>query len=209
MSLRQLRAHQKRVLMQELGVEDDFLKVDTANLAVDSQGFFLPSNLQGLKNLISDLPHPLLFVEIGSWLGSSTRFLAQQTGGCVIAIDPWTGSAEHQKGEFRGMLPLLQQQFLRNCYAYRERILPIQRTSEDALALPIKDIDLLYIDGAHDYASVLADLRNWTPRLAPYGIVCGDDWNWGNEKPVRRAVVDFAKKAEKLVQSEGNFWWLA
>ena len=81
-------------------------------------------------------------------------------------------------------------------------------SSQQALSLPIKDVDLLYVDGAHDYESVLNDLRTWAPRVASYGVICGDDWLWGNDRPVQRAVQQFAEEKKRTVNAEGNFWRL-
>ena len=39
-------------------------------------------------------------------------------------------------------------------------------------------IDYVFIDGAHDYASVLADLTFWWPRVRVGGILAGDDWTY-------------------------------
>lgn len=47
---------------------------------------------------------------------------------------------------------------------------------------------MIFIDGNHDYESVLADLISWTPLITAGGLVCGDDWGWSS---VRRAVESF------------------
>ena len=37
--------------------------------------------------------------------------------------------------------------------------------------------DVIHIDGAHDYSSVMSDLRAWWPLLAPGGVLIGDDYH--------------------------------
>lgn len=207
-SLKEVRLTQKQELARRLGVSDAYDGYQPEAPVCDAQGFFLPSNADMLERLIRTLPNPILFVEVGSWLGSSTRFLAGKVGGCVVAIDHWGGSEEHQrKAEFSNLPPKLFDQFLTNCWHYRERILPVRMASQQALALPIEGIDLLYLDGAHDYESVTFDLENWSPRVAAHGLLCGDDWLWGGDKPVQRAVKDFAARVGRAVHSHGNFWW--
>lgn len=54
-------------------------------------------------------------------------------------------------------------------------------------------VDFIYIDGAHDYASVRADLDAWYPKLSDRGILAGHDFdNQPGHAGVRRAVTEFA-----------------
>ena len=69
-------------------------------------------------------------------------------------------------------------------------------------------IDLIYVDAAHDEKSVYADLSNWYPLVRKKGIICGDDWSWGNRYPVRRAVQRFAKERGLKVHVANNNFWL-
>jgi len=208
--MKRVRHQQKEKLLEKLNIPDGFSALPTDKISCDAQGFFLPSNEDRLSEVIKTLPNPIIFVEIGSWQGASTRFLASKVGGCVIAIDHWEGSQEHRnRPEYETILSSLYQQFLVNCYPYRDRIIPVRRSSRKALELDIQDIDLLYIDGAHDYHSVLFDLENWTPRLSPYGTVCGDDWLWGDDRPIQKAVYEFAESYAYEVHYSGNFWWLS
>ncbi len=48
-------------------------------------------------------------------------------------------------------------------------------------------VDLVYLDGSHDYASVCADIDAWLPRLRPGGRCAGHD-AW--QPDVRRALDD-------------------
>lgn len=208
--LKFLRRQQKDELLRQLDLSDDFATINPEARPCDAQGFFLPSNEAKLAEIIGTLANPLLFVEIGSWLGASTRFLASKVGGCVIAIDHWQGSQEHHGSvEYANVLPSLYQQFLTNCYAYRDRIVPVRLSSKSALELDIQGVNLLYVDGAHDYASVLFDLENWSLRISPHGVICGDDWLWGDDKPIQKAVREFAESRQYEVHSAGNFWWLS
>ena len=54
-----------------------------------------------------------IVVELGSWLGLSTRFIADHApGAIVIAIDHWEGSPEHHQHEqWRELLPTLYETF--------------------------------------------------------------------------------------------------
>lgn len=56
--------------------------------------------------------------------------------------------------------------------------------------------DLVYIDGDHTYAGVMADLEAWFGKVRPGGILCGDDFTW---KGVRDAVMEFMGTKNKNV----------
>lgn len=45
-----------------------------------------------------------------------------------------------------------------------------------AAAVPDRSLDFVYIDAAHDFASVAADLRAWSPKVKVGGIVAGHDY---------------------------------
>lgn len=53
----------------------------------------------------------------------------------------------------------------------------LREFSVDAAALiPDRSLDFVYIDAAHDFASVAADLRAWSPKVRIGGIVSGHDY---------------------------------
>ncbi len=45
---------------------------------------------------------------------------------------------------------------------------------------------VIYIDGDHEYESVLFDLRLWMRQLAAGGVLIGDDYSWPGVKRWRR-----------------------
>ncbi len=56
--------------------------------------------------------------------------------------------------------------------------------------------DLVYIDGDHTYAGVMADLETWYGKVRPGGILCGDDFTW---QGVYEAVMTFMAAKGKSV----------
>jgi predicted O-methyltransferase YrrM len=146
-------------------------------------------------------------VEVGSWLGCSTRHIATllPQGGKVYAVDHWLGSTEHVGNEF---VPQLYQQFLSNVIHAKltDRIVPVKMESVKA-AQHLKDlkVDLVYIDGAHDTESVLQDLRAWYPFVKGHGVICGDDWTCST---VADAVTLFAKENHLKIFQLRCFWKL-
>lgn len=87
-------------------------------LPFDGHGWFANENIHGLRKTLSQ-HKPLTIVEIGSWLGCSTRFIASliDDNTTFYAVDNWntTGSIGVQNDPAtRKKLPTLFQQFLSN-----------------------------------------------------------------------------------------------
>jgi predicted O-methyltransferase YrrM len=130
-------------------------------------------------------------VEIGSWKGKSTIWLAAgaRLAGArpVIAIDPHHGSVENPSAE-------TLRDFLRNLerMGLSEMVVPIVKRSEQAIAEVEGPIELLFIDGDHRPESVARDADLWLPRLADGGTVIFHDvasgaWE-GPRQVFRRSV---------------------
>src|SRR5690606_40474206 len=67
----------------------------------------LPIYARLLSRFLS--PQSVLVVELGSWLGKSTRFLLRQAPhATVVAIDHWKGSAEHQRRHRHRLISLYE-----------------------------------------------------------------------------------------------------
>lgn len=155
-------------------------------------------------------------IEIGSWLGASTRDIAKllPRHGVVFAVDTWKGSIEHQPGQHftHPAIGYLFQQFISNVIHenLERKIIPVRLSSVEA-AESLKPLgiraDFIYIDGAHDYDSVIADIRAWYPYLRKDGIFCGDDYTTPG---VAQAVHEFADENDLLFvrEREGHPWRL-
>jgi hypothetical protein len=128
-----------------------------------------------------------LVVELGGWVGLSTRFIADQAPhATVITIDHWLGSPEHhQKPEWKAMLPNLFETFLALCWDYRHRIVPLRMTTLEGMRLVASmglAPDLIYVDAEHSYEAVTGDLE-LIHELFPDALVVGDDYGWSGVAP--------------------------
>jgi len=150
-----------------------------------------------------------IVVELGSWLGKSTRHILDAApNALVIAVDHWKGSKEHNKRMKSKRLEKLYGTFLTNCWEYRDRLIPLRADTQiglDEIAKNKMAPDLIYVDAAHDYASVVADIKK-SITLFPDAQIVGDDWDWAKGKPVRRAATDCAKLYGFEIGFLGNTW---
>lgn len=80
------------------------------------------------------------------------------------------------------------------------------KTSEEASKLfSDKSLDIVYIDGLHDYNNVSKDIKLWLPKVRVGGILCGHDFNL-NHFAVVKAVDDILGCDNILVKGNVNMW---
>jgi MMP 1-O-methyltransferase len=128
-------------------------------------------------------------VEIGSWQGKSTIWLAkasQAVGGeRVYAIDPHPpgGNREHA---FRANIKRA---------GVDSMVLPIVKTSLQALRSWDRPVGLLWIDADHKYDSVRSDFYGWYSHVVNGGIIALHDTL--SEKGVKKFVSDHIDRLVK------------
>ena len=125
-----------------------------------------------LRDLAAVVPADQAIVEIGSFRGKSTAYLAQGSkdghGAPVFAIDPWDLPG-NVYGKHGFTAPEVREVFESQLRAARlwSRVTPIKAFSVDAAsAWSGPPIGLLFIDGDHTEPAIRADLAAWTPHLA-------------------------------------------
>jgi Glycosyl transferases group 1/Methyltransferase domain len=159
-----------------------------------------------LSRALSPATH--LVVELGAWLGLSTRFIANHApNAVVISVDHWKGSPEHvDDPRYKRLLPQLYETFLARCWDYRDRIVPLRMSSLDGLRKVAEcglQPDVVYIDAEHSFVAVSAELA-LARRLFPLAALTGDDYDWAG---VREAVHAFARQQGMVVDRVGWRGW--
>jgi predicted O-methyltransferase YrrM len=125
-------------------------------------------------------------VEIGSFMGRSTAFLAAGSKMAgrerVVAVDHFRGSIEHQAGGTFANATLIQHgttfhRFQQNLQrlGLDDHVITIQNSSANAAKTWQGPVRLLFIDGDHAYESCRQDFEAWAPFLVPHGLVCFHD----------------------------------
>ncbi|GEM_PF-3982875 len=134
-------------------------------------------------------------VEIGSFNGKSTIWLAQAKG-IVYAIDPHRGVIDEREKH-----PNTYKSFIRNIKKARvfDKIVPLIVSSQKAAENWDKQIRMLFIDGLHDEKNATLDFELWSKHVTKNGIVAVHDafLRWcGSEKVAVAKIVkssDFYK----------------
>ena len=134
-------------------------------------------------------------VEIGSWKGRSTIALASglsaRGGGTLHAIDPLVPAPDDPPGGVEERFA----EFLANLEraGVADLVRPLRETSHAARPrFNDRSVDVLFIDGDHDYAAVLQDIDDWVSAMIDGGIVAFNDPFWPG---VKRALSERAGRS--------------
>ena len=144
-----------------------------------------------LYSLAKKLSPNSVIVEIGSYLGASTTFLAagaKENSSQVYCVDTWKNDAmsEGPRDTF--------DEFISNTDLYRKLIVPIRGKSVDVGREFDKPIDMLFLDGDHSYEACRVDVETWLPKVKPGGSILLHDYGWS--EGVRQVVKKFVKPNE-------------
>ena len=124
-------------------------------------------------------------VEIGSFLGRSTHYLATSLVNAgkenvkIYSVDTFEGSSEHTNikipKDFSSIFKDNLQYFIG-----RNMVKVCQGRSDEKRILDMfedNSIDFIMVDGAHEYDAVQDDILNWWPKLKENGTMVGDDYS--------------------------------
>ena len=144
------------------------------------------------------------YVEIGSYLGSSSCFIAsgiQSAGNAatLFCVDTWANDAmsEGKRDTYS--------EFLENTASFQNQIVPLRGKSEEIAKSFDKKIDFLFIDAGHEYDDVKADVKAWFPKLKPGALVIFHDIGWA--EGVQRAVDEYVRPIAYNEEHLSNMYW--
>jgi predicted O-methyltransferase YrrM len=119
-------------------------------------------------------------VEVGSWRGETTLYLATNTSRNFIAIDPWIGPKNEE-----------------NLRAFETKVadMPNVKIERKTFGQAWRNwchgpVSFAFIDGAHDYCNVAHDLAAIVSLLIPGGIVVFHDTDNIDFPGARRAIFE-------------------
>ncbi len=148
------------------------------------------------KKFVKLCPEGGRIIEIGSWKGKSSAFLAVEiinSGKNIVldCIDTWQGSPNehiHQNDIFV-KTDKLYELFLSNIEPIKNTINPIRLSSKEANNLyENNSIDIIFIDACHDYDCVIEDITLWLSKVKNGGILAGHDYGYSQWPGVKKAV---------------------
>lgn len=137
---------------------------------------------------------PLVYLEVGSWTGSSALAVASCSNVEIHCVDHWEGQADSadylSKLITRDRITPKQafQIFKQNIATSWANIIAHRDCSTSVAATWQKKLDIVFLDGGHLEEEVEADVNAWLPHIRPGGILCGHDYS--NTFPGVQRVVD-------------------
>lgn len=146
--------------------------------------------------------HPYI-VEFGSLYGRSARAMADNLPkeGRIWCVDPWAGDLYTQDG-YPAISTYCMPNFIENMRDHIDagRCHPIREFSY-RFSLPHK-VDMVFIDGDHDYKTVVKDIKKALELLELGGLICGHDYSEHSWPGVKQAVDEWIGE----VSLEGTIW---
>lgn len=156
-------------------------------------------NAPSLEWLYANAADKKVIVEIGCWLGKSTHaLLSGCKDGLVYAVDHFKGSPgepAHKEAATRDM----SIEFFKNVGHFQNLCMLKMDSIEASKLFADKSVDMVFVDGAHDYQSVLADLKAWMPKCN--WLLCGHDHS---QDGVPQALKDCGIKYR--LEAENSLW---
>lgn len=152
----------------------------------------------------------LICVEIGSFLGASSCFIANaiSENSKLICIDTWGNqNMKYDKNDTDAEERDTYNEFIVNTKKYRRKITEIRKWSSDAIE-DIKNItnqiDFLFIDGDHNYEGVKVDWDLYKPLLRDGSLIAFHDTGWaeGVQKVIYENVIGISDLVIKLPNLE-------
>ncbi|MGK3967331.1 class I SAM-dependent methyltransferase [Sorangium sp. So ce118] len=180
--------------------------------ATPIQGWFSEEDGLAYRALVRSIRGGAM-VEVGSWKGLSTAYvgrLAARNGVALHCVDAWEGSSDQYDALYRA---LLEAEDVPGVFRANMEALGIRpsvhrlASTQAATRFAGASLDLVFLDGSHDRAAVLADLEAWWPRLKPGAVLAGHDHN-EKHAGVMEAVARFMASAGRVIErGAGSVWW--
>jgi predicted O-methyltransferase YrrM len=133
-----------------------------------------------------------VIVEVGSWKGRSAvaigDILRRLSRGKLYAVDPHQGD----RGVANRTAEPTLKAFLKNVKAFGldDVVIPLVCETKDVLwKIPV---DMVFVDGLHDYENVKRDFDTFDPHLKLGGLVCFHDYG-------RRALPDVTRFVHEVL----------
>ena len=139
-------------------------------------------------------------VEVGSWRGRSSYALAKNCPGRVICVDHFNGGDCDKVSVQAGKD--VKRDFLRHMKSFMgKKAFLVEKTSLEAAKMCNERVDMVFIDGSHDYESVRNDILAWLPKTKV--LLCGHDFFYDDVKKAVQSI--FGKDAKT---GYGGIWYV-
>jgi hypothetical protein len=195
-----------------------------ADIPIDFGGGCSASKAYLMASLIREL-RVVASVDIGVYRGRSLfpQALAHRryTGGTAYGVDPWSKEAAREEDNVR--LKQAIDRFVdatdfdavfRDVEQLRERAslhghCRLMRMTSAAAATEFRELGLrfglIHIDGNHDTAVVMRDVRDYEPLLLDQGILVVDDVSWDSVRPACELLMPMMPRLFQRIDAANDY----
>lgn len=163
-------------------------------------GWMSEANLKVIEQIARRVKVGGTVVEIGSFCGrSSFAWASSVRAARIFCIDTWQLNFNNLGAEQMRTLPGDRSRYrgsaettFRALMERFDHVIPLKGGSTMDWQMPA--VDVVFLDGDHSQGAVSRELDLWSRRLAPGGMLCGDDFRTEPQWiGVVKAVTDFAQ----------------
>ena len=168
---------------------------------------------------ISDIKNPI-GIEIGVYQGElSDKILSMNSSLTWIMVDSWSENTYQGKSvdavseKFKEIYQKQGEQnyndvtkLMMDKYFGRSQVIKLDSLNAAEL-YPSHSFDIVFIDAAHDYQSVIDDLISWWRKVKPGGYISGHDYGVENFPGVKKAVDKFVGGKLERIELDDDFSW--
>ena len=147
------------------------------------------------------------FVEVGSWKGKSSSYMAVEIANSnknidFYCVDTWEGSIEHKNDPNLNQLYDIFNDNMQSLKQYHKTL----RLPSVVAAKKFEDnsLDFVFIDASHEYEDVKTDIIAWLPKVKSGGVLAGHDYYTNNTdvEGVKLAVDELLDAVEISVREK-------
>jgi predicted O-methyltransferase YrrM len=153
-----------------------------------------------------------VLVEIGTGRGTNLLNVLKLMGDreiTIFSIDPYVEYPEKSHGTKQAVARNLKS--VRGLFK-KPNVTHIRETSMVAVQdFDDSSVDIVFIDGCHEYEAVYSDIVNWHPKIRPGGVLCGHDYRPPKVGPARRvakAVDQYIAETGMELTQHGDAVWI-
>lgn len=165
-----------------------------SNYWEQAQGWF--NFVKYYEEIANNLKHGDMIVEVGTYKGKSILYLAEHIKEHKLNVKLY--GVDNFKGEstVNETSDQIRDDYYRNIRPLKNYINTLEYPSLQAVkGFPDGILAFVFIDAAHDYDSVKADILAWLPKVKKGGILSGHDYNYPDvKKAVDELLTDVRSK---------------
>ena len=158
---------------------------------------------------IKDGGSGLVGVEIGVFEGANALHILQVLPmKKLYLVDPYIAYADSDEHVIPSSAARRAKKLVQERFATFKEVEFIFSTSEEAASQIPNDVDIVYIDGNHEYEFVRKDFSLYFEKVRLHGVIGGHDYGDVNFKDVKRAVDQFVSQNNLALQTQFPDWWV-